>query len=177
MTTLNEQFERYHGDQFVEWLNAKSGSAFAFERRGDPAPDLLYSSPDARLGIEITGAYYDKEHAKFLWAGARDADEAEDGWVGVNPDVGLKNEVLKRISKKSAKDYGEECILLVVIPPGVTSYADLSNLLSGCEFGQLHFSGVYVAGKFPNINFDPSTGGYRVLPLKEWEGARARTGS
>jgi len=166
MDSEKEQFERWHGDRLIEWLNDYSGTAFSFSHRAGEAPDLVYSDGQEELFMEVTAAYYDEAFAKFLWGGARDLDAEIEPWVGLNPDASLVYKIEDRIRVKSAKSYGKNCLLLVVVPPGVTSSEKLEELLAArtIEDSQLSFVGVYVAGCFP-VTLD-SEGGYRVWPVK-----------
>lgn len=177
MTVLKEKFERYNGDRLIAWLNENRGTDFRYKGRADVAPDLVYVWGRNRLHIEVTAAYYDSSHAQFIWDGARNADDRSRGWVGVDPDTNLASEISERIRAKSSKDYGRGCLLLVVVPPGLTSYATLLNLLSALAIGVVPFDGIYVAGTFPKINLDRATGGYRVISIKEWDTTYVTNGS
>ena len=167
MDPIKEQFERANGDAFIDWLNAKLGTKYSFSYRPDQAPDLAYSYAGDELLVEVTAAYYDDSpHAEFLWRGACNSSDAPDGWTGVNPDKSLSQKVVERIEEKSQKSYGSRCILLVVVPPGVTSVETLAELLTQQTIpDDMPFVGVYVAGRFPIT--DSSAGGYRVIPIKE----------
>ena len=175
MSTLNEQFEKSSGDKFVDWINCSRNTQFAFKGRAGEAPDLVYENKEGKILLEITAAYYDAKHAKFLWDCVRNPDDQSDVLVsGPNFSKNLADEVIARIKTKSKKDYGQGCILLVVITPGATSYEDLNRLLSEPDIGAVPFVGIYIAGTFPNIDLDPSTGGYRVIPILEWGGNYAK---
>jgi hypothetical protein len=154
MDPIQKEFERSVGDRFIEWLNTETGSEYYFADRPDRAPDLLYSS------------YYDNAHAAFLWKGFRGAKDAPDGWTGVDPNKSLAAAISDRIAKKSKKRYGDNTVLLIEVPPGVTSAEDLASLLREqlvkCE---TPFVGIYVVGRFPIT--PRSSGGYRVIPIKE----------
>lgn len=126
---------------------------------------MVYKFESRELLIEITAAYYDDEHAKFLWKGAKNLPDAPSGWSGVNPDKNLANAVQKRIHDKSAKRYGSNVVLLIKVPPGVTTAERLERLLINTQLpSTVPFIGIYVVGRFP-ISTD-STGGFRVLPIK-----------
>lgn len=164
MNMLQEQFERAHGDELINWLNTQNGTNYSFFHRGGEAPDLVYSFEGKELSVEVTAAYYDGRHAKFLWDGAKNTEIDIEPWVGVNPDIRLSDEVLNRISEKSKNTYGKECILLVVIPPGLTSVENLSELIMKEEIpSNLPFAKIYVAGNFPITS--TSEGGYRVITI------------
>ena len=174
MNEMNEQHERANGDKFIEWFNVNYSTCLSYQGRADVAPDLVYSSGDEKLLIEVTTAYYDRPHAEFLWDGAKSEKEQNEPWIGVNPDKNLASAIMDRISDKSLKDYGQGCILIIVIPPGVTSHEDLSRLLESKELTENKSEGIYVVGTFPYINDDRTTGGYRVITLKRWGGTYAK---
>lgn len=120
------------------------------------------------MKIEHTGVYYDSSHARFIWDGARSPSTPQpEPWIGVNPDKRLALEVKNRIEVKSKKDYGRNCILLIEIPPGVTYAGELELLLLPLEKsdGSERLLGIYIAGKFPNVNDQP--GGYQVITVKK----------
>ena len=165
MDKSQENIEKSIGDLFVEWFNNETGSNFLFVGRPDRAPDLHYSSNGVELFIEITIAYYDQYHATFIWKSIRDFKDAPDSWIGVNARKSLVESILKRINTKSQKRYGRNTILLIEIPPGVTSSEELEEQLRGQSFQvEKPFCGVYVVGYFPITN--RSSGGYRVIPIK-----------
>lgn len=167
MESLKEKVEKASGDKFIEWLNQSSGQEFHFKCRADEAPDLIYTNGVSEVGIEHTGAYYDHDHASFLWKGARNPEAEDKGhWEGVNPDISLSIAVKNCIEAKAAKDYGKNCVLLIEIPPGVTGRNELEELLLPLPEGEgmEKFIGIYVAGTFPFIN--GIGGGYHVLTIK-----------
>jgi hypothetical protein len=169
--TIQEEFEQGVGDRFASWLSVASGEKCLFLRRADRAPDLIYSYRGGELLVEITAAYYDGNHAEFLWKGARGASNSPSGWSGVNPDRSLTAAISKRITEKSKKRYGENAVLLIEVPPGVTAVERLEELLAAQDLPlDTPFIGIYVVGTFP-ITID-STGGYRVIPLKPIEAVR-----
>ncbi len=164
MDSVQLQFEQGVGDRFADWLSQSSGASCSFIRRADRAPDLVYSYRGRELFVEITAAYYDGRHAEFLWKVARGAIDAPDNWAGVNSDKTLASEIINRIAEKEQKRYGENTILLIEVPPGVTSAERLTELLSTQNYGaKTSFTGIYVLGNFPQTS--NSTGGYRVIPL------------
>jgi hypothetical protein len=186
MDPIQKEFERSVGDRFIEWLNTETGSEYYFADRPDRAPDLLYSSNGVELLVEITTTYYDNAHAAFLWKGFRGAKDAPDGWTGVDPNKSLAAAISDRIAKKSKKRYGDNTVLLIEVPPGVTSAEDLGDntvllievppgVTSAEDLASLlreqlvkcetPFVGIYVVGRFPIT--PRSSGGYRVIPIKE----------
>lgn len=163
---LQEQRERSVGDQFASWLSGMTGHECTFKRRGTPKhePDLLYEFRHQELGVEVTSAYYGDDHAAFLWKGLRAEADAPTTWSGVNPNVALADAVLKSVAQKSVKPYAENALLLIDIPPGVTSAEELEGLLAVRSLPHSPFSGIYLVGRFPLTT--TSAGGYRVLALK-----------
>lgn len=173
MDPLQAQFEQSVGDRFASWLSARSGKLCSFLRRADRAPDLVYSFDGRELFVEVTAAYYDAPHAAFLWKGARGAPDAPAGWSGVNPSKSLAEAIATRIREKSKKFYGENTVLLIEVPPGVTSAEDLQELLAPFQLQRdAPFVGIYVVGNFPITGSSP--GGYRVLPLMSNVGRQLR---
>ena len=165
MDPLQAEFEQGVGDRFAEWLSAKTGSPCRFLRRADRAPDLVYAFANGELLVEITAAYYDSQHAKFLWESARCKPSAPVGWAGVDPSKSLAGAISTCIREKSKKQYGANVVLLVEVPPGVTSAEDLQQLLAAHQLPDAApFVGIYVVGNFPITS--NSSGGYRVIPVK-----------
>ncbi len=158
------QHERAVGDRLVAWLNTRYGRKFDFSGRGREAPDLLYSDGDRTLGVEVVGVYYDPAHAKMLWQNAREVPGASDNWLGKDPDQNLAQGIRTQIEKKCGKAYGPDCVLLVNVPPGLTTKEELGVLLERISIPQpCPFVGVFVAGTFPMST--SSVGGYHVFPL------------
>lgn len=174
MGDAKEKNERLVADRFFEWLIDQGGPDFTFSHRAGEAPDLVYVSDLGQLQVEVTTSYYDGLHAKFLWDFERGAENPPAGWHGVgNPHRALADDVLTRLRNKCGKRYGETTILLILIPPGLTSAEQLWELLSEETLPSvIPFLGVYVVGRFPITS--ESTGGYRVLAIKEyWEQRKA----
>jgi hypothetical protein len=166
MDPLQQQFEKAIGDQFFEWLNTRSKTTYSFSRRAGEAPDLVYVSGEDELLVEITSGYYDGKHAEFLWKGARGTRDAPANWNGVDPDKSLAQAIAHRVAEKCAKRYGERSVLLINVPPGVTSAEELSELLAKQSLPvEAPFAAIYVVGRFPMTS--SSSGGYRVIPIKE----------
>ena len=129
------------------------------------APDLVYAYGGVELLVEITAAYYDSEHAEFLWKGAKNSPDAPTGWSGTNPDKNLAAAIATCIAKKSQKRYGPNTVLLIEVPPGTTTVERLEALLqSHIGMTSSVFVAIYVVGAFP-MSTD-SMGGYRVISLQ-----------
>lgn len=165
MDNLKERFEKSTGDMFFEWFNSQMMTRYTFKSRTGQAPDLIYAWDSREIPVEVTAAYHDDEHAKFLWDGARETNGKNAGWLGTNPHESLAREIESRINEKSKKRYGANTILLVRIPPCVTSVEKLEDLLKQQSFSvDSPFAGVYVVGRFPVTS--TSSGGERVIPIK-----------
>ena len=165
MDPVQLQFEQGVGDRFADWLSATSEAQCLFLRRADLAPDLVYSYREEELLVEITAAYYDGSHAAFLWEAARGAIDGSAGWAGENPDNLLAAAIRKRIVEKSKKRYGENTVLLIEVPPSVTSAESLADLIVDQSLpSKTPFAGIFVVGNFPVTAY--STGGYRVISIK-----------
>lgn len=165
MDEVQEQFELGVGNRFADWLSQSSGASCAFLRRADRAPDFVYVYRGIQIQFEITAAYCDGKHAEFLWKAARGVADAPEGWTGVNADKLLAGAIAKRISEKAQKQYGENTVLLIEVPPGITTVERLNALLvDQSNVAVTQFAGIYVVGTFPITS--SSTGGYRVIPLK-----------
>ena len=169
MDPIQEQFERSVGEEFFEWFNKKYHTDYFYVGRPDEAPDLHYSSSDRKdIFVEITGAYYDAKHSTFLWKSIRGVKNAPDSWAGAEPNKKLANDIRECIKIKSNKRYGSNTILLVVVPPGVTTAEDLKVLLeNNISILNSPFMGIYAAGTFPITKL--SKGGYRVITIKKLE--------
>ena len=169
MADIKEKFEFDVAEGFFEWLTDNGGPRCVFSGRAGQAPDLVYvAATGEEIQIEITGTYYDGSHAKFLWDDLRGVTNPSSGWHGVgNPDKKLANDLSKRLHEKCKKRYGPTTILLIQIPPGLTSAEDLAKLLFAQTLPPVvSFAGVYVVGRFPITS--KSSGGYRVLTIKEY---------
>lgn len=165
MDPVQLQFEQGVGDRFADWLSATSGAQCLFLRRADLAPDLVYSYREEELLVEITAAYYDGSHAAFLWKTARGAIDGPTGWAGENPDNLLAAAIGERIIEKSMNRYGENSVLLIEVPPGVTTAESLADLIVDQSLPpKTPFVGIFVVGNFPVTTY--SMGGYRVIPIK-----------
>ena len=148
----------------MRWLNARDGTAFAFDRRGGEAPDLVYRDGSNVLHIEVVSAYYDPDHAKWLWGHARGRTDTSVKWEGSEFDTGLLRSVETKITKKCLKQYGPDCVLVVSALPSLTSAAELDALLGGIILpAQVSFRSIYLTGDFPTTSSE--NGGYNVWVL------------
>lgn len=169
MDQIQEQFERSVGEEFFEWFNEEYHTDYSYVGRPEKAPDLHYSSSERKdIFVEITGAYYDSNHSTFLWKSIRKVKDAPDFWAGVDANKKLANDIRECIKAKTNKRYGPNTILIIVVPPGVTTVEDLKVLLENeISISNKFFIGIYVAGTFPITK--SSNGGYRVITVKKIE--------
>ena len=165
MDETQERFEQAVGDQFIDWLNTTSGFKYTFKGRGNTAPDLIYSDGQSELGIEITSAYYDSDHAKMQWQLARKIPDAPTTWSGMNFDERLAKNIESKISEKCINDYGPNSVLIVFVRADLTFHNELVDLLNGIHLPtSIPFSAIYLLGLFPVSSDCPS--GYQVIPIK-----------
>jgi hypothetical protein len=173
MDDIQLQFEKGVAERFFEWFSEKGRARYSFIRRAGEAPDLVYGCNDTELYVEITCRYSDSAQAKFLWEYARGVPNPPTAWHAIgNVDEALAQDILKGLTAKCEKRYGVPTLLLVEVPPGHTSAEKLAELLALKHFPSvIPFVGVYVTGRFP-MKVD-SSGGYRVIPVKELPGNSA----
>ena len=117
MDTLQEQHERWVGDQVINWYNSRHRANFRFRGRCGAAPDLEYCDDDRFLRIEVVTAYYDGDDAKFLWLRARKRPDAPKKWSGGDSGAILVKNVNEAVADKCAISYGPNCVLAVCILP------------------------------------------------------------
>ena len=73
---------------------------------------------------------------------------------------------LVNVARSKGLTFSPRTLLLVNVPPGVTSAEKLSELLVQERFPDpIPFAGAYVCGRFPITT--SSCGGYRVLPIRD----------
>ncbi len=159
MDPTQERMERAVGDEFVKWLNEEKQSSFAFLKRGDPAPDLVYTDGPTELNLEISSAYYDSACAIFQWQNARSLPNAPAEWSGANFEGRLVRNIGEVVGSKPKKAYGDNCSLVIFVRPDLTSYDELVFLLQSVVLPPASpFVGIYILGYFAE--------GYRVIPIK-----------
>jgi len=148
---LQEQHERWVGDQVIKWYNSRHGTSFAFHGRCGIAPDLEYRDGSRSLRIEVVTAYYDKaEDAKFRWQNARKRPNAPHKWRGRNFEDRLVENINSAIESKCQKSYGLDCVLAVCVLPSLTFADEMESLLDSITIPSANpFDGVYLCGEFP----------------------------
>lgn len=164
MDPTQEQYERAVGDAFIEWYNTQNGTEFKYHGRGANPPDLVYRSGDHELLLEITGTYYDMDYATMLWQNARCVPGAADMWMGKNPDQKLVDSISAALSKKCAKHYPANCVLVVNLEQATTLAEEIQSLIAQIKVPvDRPFAGIYLAGIFTISS--GSGGGYHCWRL------------
>ena len=167
MEPLKEQDERAVGGRFIIWFNTEFGYEYAFDRRADEAPDLVYTSPaKAALFIEVTSAYYAKEYAKFVWDGVRSSEDQILVAGSVDDDSRLVSDIVRIVNQKYNKRYEKHCILVISATCFWTSAKMLTQLLSQQKFPENNFAGIYVHGRFSRLSEDFDGNDYAMIPIK-----------
>jgi hypothetical protein len=160
MDVIQEKHERAVGDAFIDWYNKLNGAAYQYYGRGADPPDLVYTSGTAELPLEITGSYYDADHATMLWQNARAIPEAPDLWIGKSPDQKLVDDISLALEKKSRMVYPFGCVLVVEVNPDVTTAEEFADLMPAIHVPAANpFGGIYVGGFF-QASYSGSAGGY-----------------
>ena len=150
MDRLQEQFERWVGDQVIQRYNTDHGTDFQFYGRAGEAPDLEYRGGSRSLKVEVATAYYDAEDAKFKWLAARKRPDAPDKWSGVDFDKKLVENINSELVDKCAKSYGPDCVLAVCVLPDLTYAEELESLLKDVRVPAANpFHVIYLCGEFP----------------------------
>jgi len=160
MDTIQEKHERAVGDAFVDWYNKTHGTSFNYYTRGADPPDLIYREGKQELSLEITGVYYDADHATMLWQDARDLPDAPGSWNSWSPDEKLIHSINLALKKKCGNAYPSGCVLVVVIYPDLCTAEEFVALLPKINVPAGHpFAHIYVGGLFPQSS-SGSPGGY-----------------
>jgi hypothetical protein len=93
------------------------------------APDFILRDPvGALLGAEVTVVYYGTDDAKALWDAMRGNDNPTVRAI-VNPEIALIAQLDEALVRKSEKDYGASCILLVHLDAPLTGCADFESAI------------------------------------------------
>jgi hypothetical protein len=148
---IQEQFERWVGDQVIERYNTDHGTSFQFYGRAGEAPDLEYRDGSRSLKVEVSTAYYDdKEDAKFKWLTARKRPDAPSKWSGKNFEQYLVEDINARLVDKCAKSYGPNCVLVVCVLPSLTFAEEMELPLKDVRVPDTNpFDAIYLCGEFP----------------------------
>ena len=150
MDSLQEQHERWVGDQVIQWYNSGHGTSFRFSGRAGVAPDLEYCEGSRSLRIEVATAYYDAEDAKFKWLAARKRPDAPNQWSGVDFEQSLVENINSALDAKCGKSYGPNCVLAICVLPPLTSAEEMQSLLGSVSVPATNpFDGIYLCGEFP----------------------------
>jgi hypothetical protein len=151
--SLKQEVERAVGDEFVEWLNRATGSAFQFDRIGANPPDLVYRNDDKTMPVEVAASYYHKEDAIMRWKHARKDRTAPTKWSRPldEPDQRLITDINQRIAKKCLGTHGAGTVLVIEIFPAITTKTEFDELKGSIAVPSSNpFGAIYVAGSFPH---------------------------
>src|SRR5438445_8648705 len=166
MRDLKENIERVIGDKFINALNAKNGSNFAFAGRPDVAPDLTYRDGRRVLNVEVTTGYYDTDHATLVWDAARGKLKGQRAWGGVDFESKLVAGLDKQLEEKCGKDYGANCVLLIYVDTPLTGAHEMEALLAEVKIPtRVPFVGIYLSGALPQSSSSLSASRWWRLAL------------
>lgn len=172
MESLKELDEQAVGDRFIDWFNTKFGLEYSFSRRAGKAPDLVYALPDkTELFVEVTSAYYGKEYAKFIWNGVRSEEDQFLVTELKDHDNKLVSDIIRMVGQKSVKRYEKHCILVISVTSFWTSAKTLAELLSKQEIPENNFAGIYVHGRFSQMNIDFDGNDYLMISIQPYSNA------
>ena len=170
---LKETTERCVSDDFVRWRNARRGTTFTFSRHGSPpSADVEYTDGSGTLDIEVTGAHYDQDGARFENMNARDLPDAPEGWSSIKDDgtivaidVALVDFLNDRLAAKAVKIYSRPPLLVLHHISRFHHSAGLKVLFDRVVVPTTHpFVGIYILARLPDG--DPE-GRVWVYPLVE----------
>jgi hypothetical protein len=168
--SLQDEFERWVGNQVIDRYNTDHGTSFRFHRRAGEAPDLEYRDGSRSLRVEVTGAYYDddkdddKKHAKWIWLGARKHPDAPHKLSGRDCDEKLVKNINAALVAKCANSYGANCVLAVYAFPHLTRVWEMESRLEDIRVPATNrFEAIYLCGEFPSAT--ESSGGFRTWRL------------
>jgi hypothetical protein len=149
--SLQEEFERWVGDQVIERYNADHGTSFRFHGRAGQAPDLEYRDGSRSLRVEVTAAFYDENHARFKWLAAGKHPDAPHKFFGRNCDEKLVENINAALIAKCAKSYGANCVLAVCVLPELTRVWEMEARLEDLRVPAANrFDVIYLCGEFPS---------------------------
>ena len=157
MTSVSDSkrdVERFVGDRFISWYNDHHNTRFEFHEHQD-APDLVYRDSDAEVALEVTTAYYDKLHARILWATIRDQTSAVQEWSSCSSLNALLSEgVQSCLDAKVNKDYGPNCILIMYLDSPFPIPRNIAEIVSGASLPERSpFMKIYLTGEFPRDGY------------------------
>ena len=152
-----KRVERWAGDRFFDWYNSSHRTQFRFDHDAEPPDaDLCYVDGERQLHVEVTGAFYDQDAARFEGMNLRGRRDAPDGWsslkaggnvVAVN--AGLLDFVNEQLSKKSVKNYSRPPILVIHYFSRLLSREGVSRVLEQVAVpGQHPFSRICFLAEF-----------------------------
>lgn len=169
MDSLQDEFERWVGNQVIDRYNTDHRTSFRFHGRAGEAPDLEYRDGRRSLRVEVTEAFYDDKnddakHAKFIWLGARKHPDAPYKLSGENCDDKLVKNINSRLADKCSKSYGANCVLAVFVLAHLTRVWEMEVRLKDIRVPATNrFDAIYLCGEFASGSESP--GGLRIWKL------------
>jgi|GEM_PF-1421605 len=163
--------ERRTGDSLLRALGIQA----EFLRHGDEEsePDLLYSIADQTVGIEVTAAYYDNDHASAEWRPDQVAVTAENPewrpyWSGECSVSLLAASAQRQLTRKAGKPYrGPDAVWLCLHCDGaINDFAEYEALAKNLRIPEAHvFQRLYLTVEANVLEW----GGFRAFDLKTGE--------
>lgn len=161
------RFEQDVTSGFLMPYNHAKGTIFSVIRGGiPPEPDLICQ--DCRtcqqIGIEVVAAYYDKNHAKFIWEQARGRTIASYSPAGPDHTTNKRAlaHALRNIKNKSTKTYKTpgRLFLLAQIYPWRLYLSDVLESVETLRLPKSH--------PFDEIHLCSQHEIYQLFPDREW---------
>ena len=155
---LNTKVEYATAQNFIQWYNQRTGRNLALSKKQE-TPDFIYTDENGEIGLEVTTAYYNQDHARVTAETGRgrrraftikeiiDDPEGIEGHTVWDPELSLIDFINSLIVKKYAKPYGENCVLVirVLMPALTTDYEFLHEVLPNIRLPeQTPFKEVYL---------------------------------
>ena len=164
--SAKENFERNVGDAFVVWYNALGGTSFAFERRGEDPPDLVYTDGPTLLPLEITAAYYNERFAELSWGTVRPGSHSLRFTTTRDPDGALVQSINARLNAKCQLVLPAGCILVVFLYASLDrdAFEALVPSISLPEHSKL--SGIYLGSWSKNAGTRSDYWWYPLAPRR-----------
>jgi hypothetical protein len=130
---FNTTVEDATARNFIQWYNQKTGRNLTFKKKQE-TPDFIYFDENGEIGVEVTTAHYNQDHARFTAETGRgklkthtiqkiiNNPEGIEGHTVCEPEKSLIDFINKLIKKKCAKPYGKNCVLIIrVLMPALTT--------------------------------------------------------
>lgn len=169
-TARKERLEVGVVQNFLLDYNWEKGTAFQVSASGNPPqPDVICKDrwTAEQIGVEVTIAYYDEQHAKTVWQAAR--GKATSGYPLSRSDrvenlrvLKAVNELIKGKSKKTYRFAGR-LLLLAVTYPSRLYLTQMKRHLSVLQVPTTHpFHEIYI--------YSTRSEPYQLFPERRWIG-------